>query len=142
MRNTVLLISHLSAKSPRDDFGPGPPLQAINHVVVTKLRWGWEKKNGIPEESAGREAARERPLVFSLYSHQPAHSNSKEGKGVDQWCPWFGNLGRESQRRKPYNQKGQTPICQGNQTYSKVRKCLRPMHWGLSFKKSQALTGT
>lgn len=44
MRATILLISHLSAKSPRDDFGPGPPLQAINHVVVTKLRWGWEKK--------------------------------------------------------------------------------------------------
>lgn len=38
-------------------------------------------KTGIPEGSAGREG-KERPLVFSLYSHQPSHSNSKEGKGV------------------------------------------------------------
>lgn len=60
------MINHLSAKSSTDDFGPGPPPQAINHLV-TKLRWGWEKTE-IPEGSAEREG-KERPLVFSLYSH-------------------------------------------------------------------------
>lgn len=93
------------------------------------------------EVQGGKQQGRDHWCFLSIPISLPTATLRKERV----WINGVLGLGTWKERargRKPYNQKEQTPVCQGNQAYSKVRKCLRPMHWGLSFNKSQALTGT